>query len=162
MKRVSIITGTLLIITGLYFYFNEQIERFFKIKDTVSISNVKVEKISIKKIKLKIWLLFNNKTNFDATIDSYDFDIYINDKYISNVKNNKSFHVKPEGYNEVMSDVSFDPRRFFDSEYVIKLISYFSYNPEKVNIYWDGVVNVRINNIPFSVNIADSTNLKEV
>ena len=85
MRKLLFLFGIGSLGIGAYFYYRRQLELLEKIEYKVS----GIEILQVAPLKLQIQTTLTNQSEFTFTIRGYDFDIYINDKKVAEVKNAK-------------------------------------------------------------------------
>ena len=80
----------------------------------IGFKSVKVKKISETLVNLDLFLNFTNKADAGFTINSQDYDVYINDMFVSKVVNYSKVVINPKNVNDGVSvvavNIKFNPR----------------------------------------------------
>lgn len=58
-------------------------------------AGVKIKSVSLKKIELIVYLKLVNEGTMSVTISNQEYDIYLNDKFLSHMKYSQPFRIRP-------------------------------------------------------------------
>lgn len=67
-------------------------------------AGAKIKSISLKKIELTLYMKMVNEGTMSVTVSNQEYDVYLNDKFVSHIKNSQPFKIKP-GVNVMPLDV---------------------------------------------------------
>jgi LEA14-like dessication related protein len=159
---VSLIGIGLLIIGGVSIYFLSQYQ---KIKDfcvKFMKSNTKINSLGISKTDITLFFQLLNKSSVKATVDGYEFKIYVNDNYISTAYSKEMIFINPKSFSTVEVNVLFNPLQVLQIG-LGNIGDIIANNREKIKIKVDGKLLgvksvIKVNEIPISYD----TNLKEL
>lgn len=82
-------------------------------------------KVSVDKIVLGINVWFLNKSDFGATVNGYDFDVYLNNVYLSRVSDSKGFEFKANTSFTIPITVEFAPKKVFNLQNITLMLAAF-------------------------------------
>lgn len=165
-KKAWIITGLIVasgaVIAGGYAYLSVQIS---KLKDyCYKVKSFVLKGINKNGIAFTINVLLENKSKIDAVINSYKFDVLINDLKVANVHNETKQVYKPEGVSEIKIDIDFKPD-LKQPQIVSKLITIsaaYLGDRSKIIVKLDGSINISHRFLKKDVPIAMQWTLAEL
>lgn len=105
----SLIGLGLIIIGSVSIYFLSQ---YKKIKDfcvNFKKSNTKINSLGISKTDITLFFELLNKSNVEATVDGYEFKIYVNNNYVSTAYSSNLITVNPKSFSTIEVNVLFNP-----------------------------------------------------
>jgi LEA14-like dessication related protein len=79
----------------------------------ISVKRVKINTVGLASINFNIWLNFLNKSSVPFTLMSQTYKVYLNDKYITTLSNNKPNIVKAKTTSEIALNVDINPKSVF-------------------------------------------------
>lgn len=146
MKRKNIsyiIFGTaILFIAGIGIYVWQQIK--LAMNYCYKLSGFKINKLKINEFDFDLGVKIRNKSNLEAIINGYDFDIFINDKKVSHIQSAQKAFIKAKDVSKLWVNINFNPKEIFkDLSYVADLISYFLTAKEKIIIRVEGNISAQ-------------------
>jgi LEA14-like dessication related protein len=96
---------TLLSISGALLYL-----QYKKLMDyAIGIKSIRVNTVSKTKISIDLFLNFLNKSKMPFNIVEQSYDIFINDSFVSTVKNYSETKIKADGTSIIPVNLSFNP-----------------------------------------------------
>ena len=155
-KRVWI-TGliALVSITGAYMY-----SQVMKILDyTLDFKGMRDVKFDKNGISLKIWYEYKNKANITITLATQEYDVYINNKYLTTLKSNIPNVLDGSIASNILIDVNLTPADFkkLDMNIAQVLVA-----PKSIEIKTIMKWKVKYGILKFPVTYPYIVNLKEV
>ena len=100
LKKVLIIGGVGLAGYGLYRYFKYQVD--LAMKYDYKVKNFKYEGIKGNDVVLSATIEITNKSNFQLTINSFDLELFFNDKKFADVVSTKTVVIEPNSSFDVV------------------------------------------------------------
>lgn len=114
----------------------------------------KINKISLQRIELTVFLKLVNDGSLSVTVSNQEYDVFLNDKFVSHIKNNVPYKIKP-GTNIMPLDV------YINTSDVIKAgwanLSQLLLDKSKVNISLKGGYDLKIGFIRVGKQIMEQT-----
>jgi hypothetical protein len=155
-KRVWI-TGliALVSITGAYMY-----SQVMKILDyTLDFKGMRDVKFDNKGVSFKIWYEYTNKANITITLATQEYDVYINNKFLTTLKSNIPNVLDGSKVSNILIDVNLTPEDFkkVDLNLAQVLVA-----PKSVEIKTIMKWKVKYGILKFPVSYPYIVNLKEV
>jgi LEA14-like dessication related protein len=120
LRWSGFIAGISMLSYGIYKYYMGQIEKAFQY--CYKISNIKMRKLSKELISFDLFVKVLNRSNFDATVTHYNFDIIVQGKQVVNLKQENPFYVKANGVTEIDVLINFEPKIKYTLAEAIDLI----------------------------------------
>lgn len=105
----SLIGLGLLILGGVSFYFLNQYKKLKEFCVKFMKSNTKINSLGISKTDITLFFKLLNKSKVEATVDGYEFKIYINDNYVSTAYSLNKITINPESFSTIEVNVLFNP-----------------------------------------------------
>lgn len=109
MKKVLIVAGILAGIGGLAWYLHYQANLLMKY--CFNFVGYKIHKLNRERITLEVQMQIKNQSNFDLTINSYDFNVYMNGAYVTKVSSKKSQLIKAKGFSVLSLMIDIEPKK---------------------------------------------------
>lgn len=109
IKKKYVIAGGIALVSvlGAFAYL-----QYKKLMDyCLSFKSIKINTISLTKMNFNLWLNFLNKSNVPFTIVSQTYDVYLDDKIVSNVINKAENKVLPKQTNTIALNVNVNPSK---------------------------------------------------
>ena len=110
-------------------------------KATFKYVGVQINKFTLQKIEIRVFLSLVNEGSLSVTISNQQYDVFLNDKFISHIKNPVPFKIKP-GTNIMPLDV------FINTSDILKAgwsnLSELLLDKSKVNITLKGGYDLKI------------------
>lgn len=127
------------------------------------IKNFKIWDISLKNnIRFKFDVLFENLSMIGISVLNYNFDIFLNNKYVGNVKSNKEFRIESKLYSIIPVDLDVNPKTAFTVNELIDLTSLYISDKSKILINLKGSATVKILGLKVNVKTDIPYTLKEL
>jgi LEA14-like dessication related protein len=134
----TIAVGSL--IAGIYLYYKQQVKKALQF--CYKISKINIFHVRKDSFSFELFVKIQNKSNFSLILNSYDLDIYLNEKKVANVKSDKQYKIYSNLISELSFEVDFDPSKIFNKDYILSLISYALTDQSKIVIQITGYLNV--------------------
>lgn len=158
-QRAKYIIGGLVglvAIAGTFFYI-----QYRRLMDyTIKPKSARITKLSLNKISLDVFLDFINKSTLNFEIIEQEYDVYLNNKFVSKVVNYASNKIKAKSTSVIGVNVSFDPSKVL--KIIGKNIGDILLNPESVIIKVDMRLKVSLYGIKISIPYTLEDNLKNL
>ncbi len=157
--NIAIITSVVLVFVGIgcYVYTNikSALNYCYKVVN-FSISNINKDGIS-----LKVRLALLNNSEISATIEGYNFGVWINDIKIATIKESIKKQISPKVINYIDIPVTINPKEFGSGLYekVLNVLSTYLLNKDKVIVKVEGsfsanVVLWSVRDYPISISMS--------
>jgi LEA14-like dessication related protein len=152
MKKVvifsAIIAGLAGIGYGLYRFYKKQID--LALSYCYKISGAKFNTVTKNRINLDLMVKILNNSAFQADLTGYDFDVFINGKFIAKIAGSKAQSIASKGVSELGLNIDFNPDKVFNADDLMKLITWYFTDKANVVIQVRGSFSVRLNFIKVS------------
>lgn len=152
---VGVLVGLGAIGFGVYYAIRKQIGLAFNY--CYKIKSFRFNKLSKENIDITLNILLKNQSAFSVELEKYVFNIYINNKYIAQVKSDNKQLIASKGVSPFIINITFNPQQKFTVEDVSKLLVYALTDREKFRVKLDGFVSVnhagfiRVKELPISI-----------
>lgn len=154
------ISGAVSMGYGLYLFIAAQIRGAMNF--CYKIANVKFISISGDLISFVLDLKFLQNSDFKVTINSYFFNIAINNKLVASIKDTTKIIVLPKAVSLIKTHVKFNPSQFFKLDYLTGLLYTATADQKNFVIQVKGTVNVQLNMLSFKLPIDIKMNLEDI
>lgn len=145
---VSLIASLLAVITYILIQLAKISKAPFKY------AGVKINKVSFQRIEITVFLKLVNEGSLSVTVSDQEYDVFLNDKFISHLKNSVPYKIKP-GTNIMPLDV------FINTTDVLKAgwsnLSQLLLDKSKVNISLKGGYDLKIGFIRIGKQVMQQT-----
>lgn len=158
-KTGKIIIGLLIgAIVGIIVYLLNELNKISKAP--LEYAGVKINSASISKVDLTAFFKLNNTGSLDIMISDQEYDVYINDKFVSRISNPDKITIVP-GENILPTRITFTLADVLRAG--IANLSYIINNRDKVNISLKGKRSMKVGFISFNnVEINEAFNLGSI
>jgi LEA14-like dessication related protein len=158
-KTGKIIIGLLIgAIVGIIVYLLNELNKISKAP--LEYAGFKINSASISKVDLTAFFKLNNTGSLDIMISDQEYDVYINDKFVSRISNPDKITIVP-GENILPNRITFTLADVLKAG--IANLSYIISNRDKVNISLKGKRSMKIGFISFNnVEINEVFNLGSI
>jgi LEA14-like dessication related protein len=158
-KTGKIIIGLLIgAIVGIIVYLLNELNKISKAP--LEYAGFKINSASISKVDLTAFFKLNNTGSLDIMISDQEYDVYINDKFVSRISNPDKITIAP-GENILPNRITFTLADVLKAG--IANLSYIISNRDKVNISLKGKRSMKIGFISFNnVEINEVFNLGSI
>ena len=136
--------------------------QYKKIMDyTIKFKRLKINSINLNSVDFNLYLLLENKSSVEYTINSQEYSIYVNDKFLTKLQNQVSNVIKPKSFSEIGLNVKLDLvelRKTLGSSGILSSVM----SPEKVIVKIDMKLKVSIYGFTINIPYSYTTSLKEI
>jgi LEA14-like dessication related protein len=138
-KTNLIIIGSILAVgIAVYLHIRRQVNLLYNF--CYKFKRLKFNKVTAKDIEFDIIMQFENKSSIDFTINSYDFALYVNDKYLGQIsKKNINQYIQAKGWSDLIIGIQFDPREAIKNAITIDNLLNVVLNKKDIKIRLDGI-----------------------
>lgn len=109
-KKIAIITTGVLIglsVTGIFLW--QRIKRLLNYE--LSTKYVRLKTASLTKLQLDVGLNFKNKSDLEIVISKQEYDIYLNDIFLTTLKSDAEQIIYPESISVLNIEVDTNPKQ---------------------------------------------------
>jgi LEA14-like dessication related protein len=158
-QKIFIFGGLGLALASIFAYLKINIDKIYNAKwEFDGIKNLIINKDFIK---FTIFLKLNNKGSISLYISEQDYDVYINEVYVSKIKNNESIKIVSNGITRIPFNIKLYNKNLLDVG--IKNIPNLIINQDKINITLKGYLTIKAGIINLKkYNFEEKFNLKEI
>lgn len=139
MKKKLILSSLAAILLAVIAYVIYQLNKINKA--VFQYAGAKIKSISLKRIELTLYMKMVNDGTMSVTVSNQEYDVYLNDKFISHIKNSQPYRIRP-GVNVMPLDV------YINIADVIKAgwanLSQLLTDKSKVNVSLKGTYDLKI------------------
>lgn len=128
---------------------------------TIKFKRLAINKVSATLVDINIFLLLENKSNVTYTINSQEYSVYINDKFVTKLENKLPNEVKANSFSEIGLNVKFNPSDILSKSSAGSLLGSVL-SPENTTIKIDMKLKVSLYGINVSIPYTYITNMKEL
>jgi len=163
-KKLYIILGSIAFVLigvaiAVYFYIQKQIDKILAY--TIDFKKASPKKISLDLIDFDLWLNINNPSSLTYDIISQEYKVYINNVYLTTIKNNIKYTIKGNATTPIGINVKFDPTQFIAKLGGAGLAAIIS-NPTKTTLTLDMKLKTKFFFYPVDIEYKYETNIKEL
>jgi LEA14-like dessication related protein len=158
--KKKIILGLIVVgIAGIGLWLYNQSQKLLDF--CMSVKGGKILNAGPTNVEISIVLGFENKSSLDVTVSNQNYDVFLNNILITNIKSDKVKLLAPKQVSDIPLTISFNPTKLKGS--AINIIKDIASNPDAVKITFKGNLGVKtgvINLQKFPVNM--TMTLKEL
>ena len=157
LKNKYIVAGAVSVFAlgGLLYYEYKKLLNY-----SLSYSRIKVNSVESNKFDIDLFVNFKNKSAFKIEITNTDANIYLNNSFVSNIKNNVPQTIKPESTSELGFNVILSPEKLVK---ILKInISDLLLHREKIIVKMDLKIKVKIYFFTINIPYIYQDNLKNI
>ena len=138
--------SSLLLYAGVFFYQQANLLKRMQ----VGFSGAKIKNLSLSSITIELGLKFTNLSSLDITIQSYNFDVYINEKNIMKITPPPPFVIAGNAESITKVDVTFEPKSTLKNLFSGDIISALLFDYSKVIIQIKGPITLSAGGVTVS------------
>ena len=152
----SIIIGLGLLGIGIYAFYKRQIALVTNF--CYKLANLKFINLKIDQVTLDLTVKFKNQSDISVGLSSYNFDVYINGNFITNISSTSDAVILANAVSSLVVRIDFNPSSVFDLQGAGKLLYQALTDKSNFIIEIKGTVSakinfVKINNFPLDINM---------
>jgi len=162
-NKLLLTSGIAILGLGIAYWLYNQYTLFtkycYKIKD------IKFNAVGMNKTNITIFMLFRNFSSVKATVTELDMAISLNDKLISNVKNNITQTIEANSVSEIRFDIEFSAKELFKTNIgdALKMVADLTTNKENIVFKFVGTASIKIGLLNIrKLKINTSLSLKDI
>lgn len=157
-KKIALSGGIIAVLGYTAVWVNKQIK---KLQDfTLTFKKVKVNRFSEKELEFDAFYEYKNNSDIDINLSSQEYDIYINEVYVTTLKNYAENTLKANSVSPLAFNVNI---KFSDIDKKLR-VNYFDMivQPKEVKIKIVMRWKVRLGFVKIPISYTWETNLKEI
>lgn len=125
-KKIAFAVGGAIVAAGIFFAVQYKRLMNYEIK----VKGGKIKKISIDRMVLDIFLDFNNRSSLKIVIKSQEYNVFINNSFVANLKSKTETTILPKSSSVIPLIVDFSPKKA--ANVLGKNLSDIALSPESV------------------------------
>lgn len=126
----------------------------------IGFKSVKIKTLTEQKVDFDVFMNMRNNSNVKIEIESQEYNVYLNDKFVTKASNAITQTIAPESLSVVGVNVQFNPKEVFS---ILKLnFRDLLLNRDKIRIKIDVKLKVKLWFFTVNIPYVYETNLKEM
>ncbi len=127
---------------------------------TVKLGGVKFKQITAKVFNFDLFIKFTNNSDINFVISEQEYSVYLNDKFVTKIKNKDDVTVLPKATNSIPVNINFNPTEVLNL--LGKNFTNILLHPETIAIKVDGKLKVKLYGFTKGIPFVYESNLKEL
>lgn len=139
--KAGMFIGIAGLIFGLYTFYKRQL--YYVMQYCYKLYKFVPKKFSKDNFQFDLTLKILNRSTFMLQINSYNIDIFIQNKYLTSINRNDINIINPSGVSYINATINIVPKNILDPALLAQLLGYYITDKSKIIISVKGTLNVQ-------------------
>jgi LEA14-like dessication related protein len=141
--KIGIGLGIVGVIAGIYALYRQQL--YYAMQYCYKIYKISPKKFTKDAIEIDVTIKILNRSSFALQINSYDFDLFINNNFITNVKSEAINSIAQNSVSYIKANISVNPSNILKADLLASLLVYYLTDQSKIIIRVKGELAAKAN-----------------
>jgi hypothetical protein len=159
-KQKIILAGSAALLVGVIYYFYSQAKKAYDF--CYKVKKLKILKLNRAFTSLEITFDFQNKSKLEFMVTSQDFDVFINETFVTKIQSKQVSALRPESWSPLTTIINFNPDEVFKSVKSIEFLKNMLGGTDKIKLKVVGKVGVKSGVVSATIPLDITYTLKEL